>query len=348
MIDPRAVALDKMLAAHPELLEGVARIVIFRAVYGHYVTRFKPARCCIHQTFKPDAEPWLQAGYDLDVPGDSPADVAIVFATKYREETLSQIALAVGQLREGGVLIVTAANELGAPSLERRCRDLLGSVASCSKRKCRVIRGSRDSARLNTSMLNTWLNGTGYHPVADSGLLACSGVFSARTIDPGSRLLAACLPATLQGCGADFGAGYGYLSHHVLSHNPGIRQWHLFEAENRALEAARLNLTAMNLPVELQYHWCNLLNDPGVTRANPERFDCIVMNPPFHSGKASRPELGQAFIRSAVARLKPGAPLYLVANRHLPYEDTLNGLGLRSECLAVADGYKVILARHGK
>ncbi|MBM3203480.1 class I SAM-dependent methyltransferase [Candidatus Woesearchaeota archaeon] len=346
MTDPRAVALDKMLSLHPELLEAVTCVVMFRAVYGPYVGRLRSTLCRVDQSFRPDAEPWLQAGYSLAVDPDSSADVAIVFATKYREETLSHIARAVGQLQEGGLLIVTASNDLGAASLERRLDELLGDVVSYSKHKCRVIRGRKDSARLNTAVMNLWLNGADFRPVADSGLVACSGVFSANAIDPGSRLLAATLPTTLQGCGADYGAGYGYLSQQVLRHNPGIRAWHLFEAENRALAAARLNLATMHPAIDLHYHWCNLLPESGVGAERSERFDCIVMNPPFHTGKASRPELGQAFIRSAAARLKPRGVLYLVANRHLPYEDTLNRSGLHGECLNAAQGYKVILARH--
>lgn len=344
MIDPRATALDKLLTAHPELLEGASLVAIFRALHGAYLAHLKSCALSIQQTFKPDAEPWLHGGYEVNGSMATQTDVAIVFATKHREETLAQMAVAVQHLKEGGYLIVTAANELGAPSLERRGGELLGRVSSFSKQKCRVFWGRKDSALLNTALMTAWLNESGFRPVSDSGLLACAGVFSAKTIDPGSRLLADHLPDTLRGLGADYGSGYAYLSHQVLSRNPGIREWHLYEAESRALDAARLNLEGLSLTADLHYHWCDVQADIPDSRT---RFDCIVMNPPFHTGRSSRPELGQSFIRQAAAQLAPGGVLYLVANRQLPYEATLSQLGLTSTCLATAGGYKIISARHG-
>ncbi|MGI9211377.1 MAG: hypothetical protein ACR2HF_02795, partial [Methylococcaceae bacterium] len=130
MIDPRATALDKLLTAHPELLQGASLVAIFRALHGAYLAHLKSCVLSIQQTFKPDAEPWLQGGYALNDSIATQTDVAIVFATKHREETLAQMAVAVQQLKEGGYLIVTAANELGAPSLERRGGELLGRVSS--------------------------------------------------------------------------------------------------------------------------------------------------------------------------------------------------------------------------
>ena len=48
------------------------------------------------------------------------------------------------------------------------------------------------------------------------------------------------------------------------------------------------------------------------------------MNPPFHDGGTEDQALGQAFIRRAAEALRPGGTLWLVANRHLPYEATLS------------------------
>ncbi|MBV1866734.1 MAG: methyltransferase, partial [Marinosulfonomonas sp.] len=55
-----------------------------------------------------------------------------------------------------------------------------------------------------------------------------------------------------------------------------------------------------------------------------EGFDQIVMNPPFHTGRAADPDLGRAFITSAARLLAPRGTLWLVANRHLPYESALS------------------------
>jgi 16S rRNA (guanine1207-N2)-methyltransferase len=47
------------------------------------------------------------------------------------------------------------------------------------------------------------------------------------------------------------------------------------------------------------------------------------MNPPFHTSRDGDPELGRAFISAAKRCLKSKGSLYLVANRHLPYETSL-------------------------
>ena len=52
-------------------------------------------------------------------------------------------------------------------------------------------------------------------------------------------------------------------------------------------------------------------------------YDAVVMNPPFHTGREGDPELGRAFITAARRCLRPNGTVYMVANRHLPYETTL-------------------------
>jgi len=49
----------------------------------------------------------------------------------------------------------------------------------------------------------------------------------------------------------------------------------------------------------------------------------VIMNPPFHTTRAADPALGQAFVAAAAGMLGPQGQLWMVANRHLPYEATL-------------------------
>ena len=53
------------------------------------------------------------------------------------------------------------------------------------------------------------------------------------------------------------------------------------------------------------------------------KYDLIVMNPPFHQGRAAEPAIGQAMIGAASSALRPGGRLFMVQNRGLPYEQTL-------------------------
>jgi 16S rRNA (guanine1207-N2)-methyltransferase len=337
-MNPQASALDKFLDQHP--IENEDDVLIFRAVPGDHLRRLGGRSVFCLQTFKPEADALARLGAKIVTETDTPCDLAIVFATKHKEETLYHMAQAVSLLNEGGRLVVTAANDLGAPSLEKRCAELIGGIQSFSKHKCRVFWGKKESARLDRELMASWLRAGELQPIPGTELLSRPGIFSWNRIDPGSRLLAESLPDDLAGCGADLGAGYGYLSRMLLSRSAAIDGLHLFEAEHKALEAARRNLAAFASVTSLHFHWYD------VTAALPvDRLDFVIMNPPFHTGREAEPGLGRAFIRAALASLKPAGRLYFVANRHLPYEKLVRAFASREKTLAESGGYKVMEVR---
>jgi len=336
-MNPQASALDKFFEQHP--VETGRDILILRAVPGDYLRRFGGGSVQCRQTYKPDADALARLGFDVAAESDAPCGLGIVFATKHKEETLYHMALAVSLLDEGGTLVVSAANDLGAPSLEKRCGELLGGVRSFSKRKCRVFWEKKESARLDRALMASWLRAGELQPIPGTDLTSRPGVFSWNRIDPGSRLLADYLPDDLAGRGADFGAGYGYLSRMLLARSSGIAELHLFEAEHKALEAARRNLAQFASGTRLHFHWRDVTGGLPV-----DRLDFAVMNPPFHAGRDADPGLGQAFVRAALAALKPGGRLCFVANRHLPYEKAVREFAEYEKTLTERDGYKIIEA----
>ncbi|CAI8949287.1 class I SAM-dependent methyltransferase [Methylocaldum szegediense] len=337
-MNPQASALDKFLDQYP--IENEDGILIFRAVPGDYLRRLRGRPVFCQQTFKPEADALVGLGAEAVTETDTQCSLAIVFATKHKEETLYHIAQAVSRLHEGGRLVVTAANDLGATSLEKRCAELIGRIQSFSKHKCRVFWGKKESARLDRVLMASWLRAGELQPIPGTDLLSRPGVFSWNRIDPGSRLLVECLPDDLAGCGADLGAGYGYLSRMLLSRSAAITGLHLFEAEHKALEAARRNLAVFAPLTSLHFHWHD------VTAGLPvDQFDFVIMNPPFHTGREADPGLGRAFIRTALTSLKPDGRLYFVANRHLPYEKLVRTCAGREKTLAECGGYKVMEVR---
>jgi 16S rRNA (guanine1207-N2)-methyltransferase len=54
-----------------------------------------------------------------------------------------------------------------------------------------------------------------------------------------------------------------------------------------------------------------------------KRFDVVVTNPPFHTGKQTELAVPIQFIEDAWQVLLPGGQLFLVANRTLPYEGAI-------------------------
>lgn len=162
------------------------------------------------------------------------------------------------------------------------------------------------------------------------------GVFSADGIDAGSALLADALPAGLKGVAVDLGAGWGYLSARLLGACPSLSALHLIESDARALDSARAVIT----DPRAQFHWADATQP--VLR---DRVDVVITNPPFHTGRSAQPQLGMAFITAAAALLKPSGQLFLVANRHLPYERALSERFRTVTEIGGTSAFKVFLAQ---
>ncbi|MGO4574404.1 class I SAM-dependent methyltransferase, partial [Microvirga sp. 2TAF3] len=114
----------------------------------------------------------------------------------------------------------------------------------------------------------------------------------------------------LKGAGADLGCGFGALSL-VALRSPAVTSLRLIDIDRRALAAARKNVEDPRVAFE----WADVR-----TLETAGELNFIVSNPPFHDGGTEDRRLGQNFIRQAAALLKTGGVLWLVANRHLPYE----------------------------
>jgi 16S rRNA (guanine1207-N2)-methyltransferase len=267
------------------------------------------------QPFKPLAVEWEKAGHArVDAPGGT-WPVVLLLPGKSRDEALAAFATAYDLLENGGTLVVAMANLAGAQRFEKELERAAGKIVSLQKHKCRAFHAVKDGG-WDAALLAEWRQ-LG-EPREVDGFTVEAGIFSADHIDPGSALLAEHLPKNLRGRVADLGAGWGYLSRIALEKNPDLKEVHLFEADARALDCARKNLT----DPRCHFHWHD------VAAGLPDKFENVVMNPPFHSGQSTDIGLGRAFVRSAAASLRMGGRIFLVANRQLPYEAELDELGL--------------------
>ena len=303
-----------------------------------------PGLACV-QASKPEADALARAGFELAL--EPPADqfpLVMLLPPRQREQSRAQFARALQSLAPGGVVLAAMPNREGAKSGEADLARLAGPLHTLSKHHCRVFWTRPLDAAADPALVDAWSRLDAPRRIADprvpgGGFLSRPGVFAWDRIDPASLLLAAHLPSDLHGRVADLGAGWGYLAGQVLARCPQVAALDLYEADARALELARANLAAWGAGVPLGFHWHD------VTTGVPARYDAIVSNPPFHgSGREERPDLGRAFIAAAAAALLPGGRLWLVANRHLPYESALGaGFGSVRE-VAARDGFKVIEA----
>jgi len=295
------------------------------------------------QSFRPWAEALLREGFRLDPSAEEEVAAAprrfplvMLLAPRQREEARALLARAVQACAPGGVVLACAGNKAGGRPLQDDLARLAGPVRVLSKHHCRACWTSPLDAVSDPELLAAWRQLDLPRPILDGRFLSRPGLFAWDHADAGSQLLLEHLPADLAGAAADFGAGWGFLSAGLLARCPGVTSLDLFEAEARALALARRNLA--EAPVPVRFHWHD------VAAGVPGRFDVILCNPPFHQGRADRPDLGRAFIAAAAAALAPGGRLWLVANRHLPYESALAGFaGWRR--VAEREGYKLIEAR---
>jgi 16S rRNA (guanine1207-N2)-methyltransferase len=148
------------------------------------------------------------------------------------------------------------------------------------------------------------------------GVFTRPGVFSWDHLDEASALLAEVMTVPTQGRVLDLGCGAGVLGAAVAMRAPALDVT-LVDADSEAVRCASRTMAGTGHTM-----WRALASD--VTSAVAEqRYDLVVSNPPFHTGKATDLELPRRFIAESHAVLRSSGRLQLVANRTLPYEAEL-------------------------
>ena len=235
-------------------------------------------------------------------------------------------------------MLASQRNDEGARSGEDDLGRIAGGVRSLSRRKCRAFWTAALQGPADAALAQAWARLDAPRKILDGRFSSQPGVFAWDRIDPASALLATHLPADLAGHAADLGAGYGYLSTELLARCPRITAVDLYEAQSRGLAMARENLRDARVPCTFAWH--------DVTAGLSRRYDVIISNPPFHAqGREDRPDIGRRFIGVAAQSLNPGGAFWMVANRHLAYEQTLGACFADVRNVAQENGFKVIEAR---
>ena len=293
-------------------------------LYGRPPAVFDPPADAIQTS------PLIPESAALEAMEPGSVDDVTVYAPPGVLERRYTLAMALRALKVGGRLDVMAPKAKGGSRLAKELKAFGLEVAETAKahhRRCIALRpdvviGMDEAIAAGAQQLVP-------------GLEAWSqpGIFAWDRIDAGSALLAQHLPV-LKGKGADLGCGYGALAT-VILRSPEVSSLKLVDLDRRAIQAARRNIEDARAKV----HWTDVR-----TLATKGDYDFVVSNPPFHDGGAEDRRLGQAFIRKAAEMLRKGGVLWLVANRHLPYEAELNAAFARVRPVADQGGYKVFEA----
>lgn len=290
--------------------------------FGSAVPPVAKDKAVIVSPSRPETDALKSMGWTCTTYPDGTAAMALITLPREKARAKSWIAQA-SQAVGAGVIIVDGAKTDGVDTLlgavKARTQSILGHVPKAHGR-CFWFCGGKFDDWL-PKMRN--IGGFSTYP----------GVFSADGPDSGSRALLAHLP-DLSGRVADLGAGWGFLSRHILEHE-SVSELHLVEADNDALACAQHNVC----DARARFHWAD-----ATTWAPQTKMHTVIMNPPFHEGRKGKPELGQAFIQTAARILMPRGKLYMVANRHLPYEATLQTTFSKITSINTSGGFKILVA----
>jgi 16S rRNA (guanine1207-N2)-methyltransferase len=295
------------------------------AIYGQADHDLAPAA--------PDAvqlSPSVPGSTDIASAADESFAAVTVRAPAGAVERRFVLAHALRILAPNGRLTAFAPKDRGGLRLKKELQALgceVGESARRHNRICLVVRPSVIQGLADAIAAGA------PRQIAENGLWTQPGVFSWDRLDAGTNALLQILPE-FSGVGADFGGGIGLLALNVLASSK-VTKLTLVELDRRAFDAAKRNVA----DVRAEFVWGD------VRQASLKDLDFVVSNPPFHDGGGEDKTLGQAFIVSAATALRKGGVLWIVANRHLPYEAILAESFAKVRLVEESGGYKVFEAK---
>lgn len=333
-------ALFYALETQPEIPVATAARILFLRAQAHPGLEVLKERITCEQTWKPHAAGLENMGVRHTREVDGKFDLILLLPDRQRESIMADFAQAHERLAEGGTLVVALHNDWGAKRMEQQLAEVTGTVQTLSKNHSRVFWTTK-TAEWNTEVLAQWKANGAMRRILEGRFWSQPGLFNWDQIDEGSALLIEHLPHSLSGNVADLGSSWGFLSDHVLRQCPNLRSLDMYEADARALECARRNTGLIPVPVRPRIFWKDVTQ--GVGNAC---YDSIVMNPPFHDGRETNAMLGLKFITVAAQALRTTGHLWLVANKHLPYENLMKEAFEHHRTVAETRSFKVLHGSH--
>ena len=245
------------------------------------------------------------------------------------------LELAAYALKRGGRLYVIGAKDRGILTIAKRMATLFGNVETLAISKGQRVVSSLAST--NPLQKEAMPSLAGFEPQ-----LAANDIFAQGKLDEGTRLLLAALEKEKEvqptDDTLDIGCGAGYLGLHIARLAP-LGQITMVDVSLLTIAIARSNVVASGLTN------IHVLPSDGAKAVLGQHFDLVVTNPPFHQGGIQTTAIAERFIREAAQVLRPRGRLYIVANRFLKYEPTLQAHFKEVKEVGGNTRFKVLRAR---
>ncbi|MCP5077825.1 MAG: 16S rRNA (guanine(1207)-N(2))-methyltransferase RsmC [Psychromonas sp.] len=247
--------------------------------------------------------------------GDKFFDLLLIFIPKAKQEVQYLLASLTPHLQQGASIILVGEKKCGIKSAGSLLKPYSTNVNTVdSARHCSLL-----YSELNCEVANfqqsDWIK-TYPIKIADTTLQICSlpGVFSHGELDKGSELLLENLPEKMTGSLLDFGCGAGVIGCYIQKSFPDL-EIDMVDINAYALASAKLSLIKNKLNANV--FASNVFSDIE------KKYNTLVSNPPFHSGKQTNYIAAETFINQSSSHLVNGGTLTIVANKFLRYEPLL-------------------------
>jgi 16S rRNA (guanine1207-N2)-methyltransferase len=305
----RSARLELALETGTFTLPATGIIAAYGPTAGDDLTALPRDRVEIITGFRPDHDAFKAQGYAVRHAGGGTYTAALICLPRAKAEARALIAQAMAEVAPGGPIAIDGQKTDGIDSMLKDLR-----------------------ARIPVSETLSKAHGKLFTITAVPGLE--DWIARIQYFDGFQTLLLTTYLPPLKGKVIDLGAGWGYLSRHILA-SPAVKSLDLVEADFAALTCAEVNVT----DPRARFHWADARQFKPTALA-----DHVVMNPPFHTGRAADPALGLAFLQAAKRMLAPSGTLWLVANRTLPYDAALRTLFREVTDLGSTPAYRVTRA----
>ncbi|SEI85556.1 16S rRNA (guanine1207-N2)-methyltransferase [Allopseudospirillum japonicum] len=306
---------------------------------------------------------WQQAGLADNVhfaatpPPALTANAGVLYWPKAREEGEYYLSLMARYLPKDAPLFIVGDNKGGInPAMKRLTAEGINLHKVASARRCSLYQITQGLAQLATQApQETWSSWL----YQNLHIHSLAGVFAHGHLDAGTELLLTTLAEhpklealrrgrkyrTFKGKEVDLGplkvldvgCGTGIISAALKQHQP-LLEVSATDVSALALAASERTFAANQLDIQLY--------PADMYQGLPkQRFDLIVSNPPFHTGRSTDYQPALTLIEQAPAWLDAEGQILLVANRFLPWETALNQVCAQVTTLAHNAQFNVYLGR---